>query len=69
MKNWSYGQPQDKNTYPNTPGCLRNTYPTVTFWENEAAIAYDYGYGAGKFEKSHATKLKIVSLDWLYGGQ
>jgi hypothetical protein len=68
MQNWRYIQPSDHRRYPHAPGCLRVTYPTVTFWQNEVAIAHDYGMGGpGMLEKGSATKIKIVSLDWIYG--
>jgi hypothetical protein len=68
MKNWQYIQPADRQRYPHAPGCLRVSYPTVAFWKNELAIAYDYGYGGpGELKDGSATKIKIVSRDWLYG--
>jgi hypothetical protein len=68
MRDWKYIQPADHRCYPHAPGCLRVNYPTVTFWKNEIAVAYDYGYdGMGEFQDVSATKIKIVSLDWLYG--
>jgi hypothetical protein len=34
------------------------------------AFAYDYGVGGpGDLKEGHATKIKIVSLDWLYQTQ
>src|SRR4030095_14109829 len=45
MKDYGYRQPSDSRSYPHAPGCLRVCYPTVAFWKNEVAIAYDYGYG------------------------
>jgi hypothetical protein len=67
MKDYAYRQPADRLRYPRAPGCLRICYPTVAFRDNEVAIAYDYGYGPGPFKDGHATKIKVVSLDWLYG--
>jgi hypothetical protein len=68
MRNWRYIEPSDRQRYPHAPGCLRITYPTVTFWRNEAAIAYDFGYGGpGELKEGSGTKIKIVTLDWLYG--
>jgi hypothetical protein len=68
MADYGYRPPVDKKRYPHAPGCLRICYPTVAFHGNEAAIAYDYGYGGpGEFEKASATKVRIVTLDWLYG--
>jgi hypothetical protein len=67
MKNYAYTQPQDRKQYPHAPGCLRVCYPTATFWNDEVAITYDYGYGGpGPLQKGHATKIKVVSLDWIY---
>ncbi|MBM3786836.1 MAG: exo-alpha-sialidase [Acidobacteria bacterium] len=62
-----YRQPQDRARYPHSPANLRICYPTVTFSGNEVAIAYDYGYGPGEFEKRSATRIKIVTKAWLYG--
>jgi hypothetical protein len=62
-----YRQPADRSRYPPSPGCLRICYPTVVFDGKEVAITYDYGYGVGEFANQHATKIKIVPLDWLYG--
>jgi hypothetical protein len=68
MTDYKYKPPVDPKRYPHAPGCLRICYPTVAFHENEAAFAYDYGYGGtGELQKASATKVKIVSLDWLYG--
>ena len=67
MKNYAYTQPEDHEKYPHAPGCLRVCYPTATFWEDEVAISYDYGYGGpGPLQTGHATKIKVVSLDWIY---
>jgi hypothetical protein len=39
----------------------------VAFGNREVAIAYDYGYGGpGPLKEGSATKIKVVSLDWLY---
>ena len=60
-------QPTDRHAYPHAPGVLRICYPTVVVTEGEVAIAYDYGFGtSGLLENGHATKIKIVSVDWLY---
>jgi hypothetical protein len=67
MVDYEYRQPVDRTRYRHAPGCLRICYPTVVFNEREVAVAYDYGYGVGDFENKSATKIKIVSLDWLYG--
>ena len=67
MRNYGCRQPTDRKRYPLAPGCLRICYATVAFADEEVAIAYDYGYGLGKFEKQSATKVKNVSMDWLYG--
>jgi len=70
MRDWKYIQPTDHKLYPHAPGCLRISYPTVTFWKNEIAITYDYGFGGqGPLAEGSATKIKIVSVDWLYGKQ
>ena len=66
MHDYGYRQPTDKNRYPHAPGCLRICYATVAFAEDEVTIAYDYGYGVGEFKDQSATKVKVVSLDWLY---
>jgi len=62
-----YRQPSDRSRYPRSPGCLRICYPTVVFNGDEVAIAYDYGYGVGELAEKHATKIEIVTVDWLYG--
>lgn len=63
-----YKEPTDNKLYPHAPGCLRICYPTVAFNENEVAFAYDYGFGGrGELKDGSTTKIKIVSLDWLYG--
>lgn len=68
MKDYAYRQPTDRKLYPHAPGCLRICYPTVAFRNDDVAIAYDFGYGgAGALKDGHATKIKVVSLDWLYG--
>jgi len=67
MVDYEYRQPADHTRYSAAPGCLRICYPTVVFDAREAAITYDYGYGPGKFENASATKIQVVSLDWLYG--
>jgi hypothetical protein len=68
MSDYRYRPPVDRQRYPHAPGCLRICYPTVAFHDNEVAIAYDYGYGGpGELEKASATKIKIATLDWLYG--
>ncbi len=60
-------QPTDRRAYPRAPGVLRICYPTVVATDDEVAIAYDYGQGGpGPLENGHATKIKIVSVDWLY---
>ena len=41
-------------------------YPTVVFSGNEVVFAFDYGSGVNQLERVHATKIKIVPLDWLY---
>ena len=66
MYDYAYRQP-NPSEYPHAPGCLRICYATVAFRGNEAAITYDYGWGVGEFEGKHATRIKVVSLDWLYG--
>jgi hypothetical protein len=68
MKDYGYRQPIDPKSYPHAPSCLRVCYPTVAFWKNEVAITYDYGFGgAAALKDGSATKIKIVSIDWLYG--
>lgn len=66
-RNRAYHQPEDSKRYPHSPGCLRISYATVTFWKDEVAFTYDYGYGPGDMKDRSATKIKIVLLDWLYG--
>jgi hypothetical protein len=40
----------------------------VAFAPDEATIAYDFGFGGpGALAEGSATKIKIVSLDRLYG--
>lgn len=64
----NYREPTDRKCYPHAPGCLRICYPTVAFNKNEVAFAYDYGFGGpGELKDGSTTKIKIVSLDWLYG--
>ncbi len=63
-----YRQPADRVRYPRSPGCLRICYPTVVFDGDEVAIAYDYGYGVGEFLNQHATRIKVLHKQWLYGG-
>lgn len=65
MKEYGY-RPPDKKQYPHAPGCLRNCYATAAFTGDEVAIAYDYGYGVDEFKDKSATRIKVVSLDWLY---
>ena len=61
-------QPSDRKRYHRAPGALRVCYPTVVFNENEVAIVYDFGYSAGDPQnRKSATKIKIVTPDWLYG--
>jgi Neuraminidase (sialidase) len=68
MRPWGYRQPADRQRYPHAPGCLRVSYPTVAFGKDrEVTFAYDYGDGVDKFKGKHTTKVKIVTLDWLYG--
>ena len=62
-----YRQPVDRARYTRAPGNLRICYPTVVFHENEVAFTYDYGFGPGEYQRRSGTKIKIVSLDWLYG--
>lgn len=60
-------QPADHRKYPRAPGFLRISYPTVVVTDDEVAIAYDYGQRyQSPLKKGHATKIKIVSVDWLY---
>ena len=66
MVDYGYRQPTDKDRYPHAPGCLRICYATVAFADDEVTITYDYGYGVNEFKDKSATKVKIVSLDWLY---
>ncbi len=68
MDDYAYRQPQDSRRYPHAPGCLRVCYPTAVCSGNEVAIAYDYGFGVSETAPPYsATKVKIVSLNWLYG--
>ena len=66
MQAYGYRSP-DKKKYPRAPGCMRICYATAAFTGNEVCISYDYGYGPAPYEKKSATRVKIVSLDWLYG--
>jgi hypothetical protein len=60
-------EPKDHKRYPYAPGCLRICYPTVVFSETEVIFAYDYGFGGpGELKAGTTTKIKIVSVDWLY---
>ena len=63
-----YRQPSDRKRYFRAPGPLRCAYATVAFLGDEVVFAYDYGYGTGRLDRAHATKIKIVTRDWLYGG-
>ncbi len=67
IKSGSYTQPTDRERYHRAPGPLRVSYCTVAFTGDEVTFAYDYGYGVGELLDAQATKIKIVSLDWLYG--
>jgi len=67
MPNYAYLQPVDIHRYPRAPGCVRVCYATAAFANDEVTFAYDYGRGVGELEGRHATKVKIVSMDWLYG--
>lgn len=66
MQDYAYRQPDDHKSYPHAPGCVRICYATVAFAGDEVTIAYDYGYGVGDWEGRSATKVKIVTMDWLY---
>ncbi len=66
MKKYGYRAPSKKD-YPHAPGCLRICYATVAFSGREVAVTYDYGYGVDEFEKKSATRIKVLSRDWLYG--
>ena len=66
MKKYGYRAPSKKD-YPHAPGCLRICYATVAFSGREVAVTYDYGYGVKVFEKKSATRIKVLSRDWLYG--
>ena len=67
MEKYAYLQPADRARYPHAPGCVRVCYPTIAIAKDEVTFAYDYGLGTGELAKQHATKVKIVSMDWLYG--
>ena len=67
MVDYEYRQPADPVRYKRAPGSLRICYPSVAFHQNEVAIAYDFGYGVGELKDRSTTKIKIVSVDWLYG--
>jgi hypothetical protein len=67
MAHFEFLQPVDLKRYPHAPGCSRVCYPDAVFRGNEVAIAYDYGYGGpGNLKDGSTTKIKVVSLDWLY---
>ena len=66
MQKIQFHQPTDKTKYPHAPGVQRICYPTVVFTDNEVAIAYDYGFGPGEYKNRSSTKIKIVTLNWLY---
>lgn len=66
-----YVQPTDSQRYPHAPGPLRVCYPSVAFVEKEMIVVYDVddttGYKlGGSCANRHATKLRVVPLDWLY---
>ena len=61
-----YRQPSGRKRYFRAPGPLRCAYATVAFLGDEVVFAYDYGYGTGRLDRAHATKIKIVTRDWLY---
>ena len=65
MQNYGYREP-DKEKYPHAPGCLRICYATIAFSGDEVAITYDYGYGIDQFKDNSSTRIKVLSLDWLY---
>ena len=54
--------------YFRASGPLRFAYATVAFIGDEVVFGYDYGNGTGRLDGAHATKVKIVTGDWLYGG-
>jgi hypothetical protein len=67
MTHFDFRQPVDLTRYPHAPGCSRVCYPDAAFRGNEVAIAYDYGYGGpGELKDGSTTKIKVVSVDWLY---
>lgn len=65
MQKYGYRE-ADKKKYPHAPGCVRNCYATVAFSGDEVAISYDYGYGIDEFKDNSSTRIKVLSLDWLY---
>src|ERR1700728_1289998 len=68
MRDSKFIQPIDHQRYRHAPGCLRISYPTVAFWKDESAVAYDNGNGGLRdLATGRATKIKIVSVDWLSG--
>ena len=70
MKKYGYRQPTKKGAdkqYPRAPGPLRICYATTAFQKDEVTIAYDHGYGVGALKETSGTRVKVVSLDRLYG--
>jgi hypothetical protein len=66
-----YAQPTDRDRYPYAPGPMRVCYPSVAFVGKEVIVVYDVddttGYKlGGPCANRHATKLRVVPLDWLY---
>lgn len=66
MQKYGYRAPDNKK-YPHAPGCLRICYATVAFAGDEVAITYDYGYGVDEFKDRSSTRIKVLTLDRLYG--
>ena len=64
----SYRQPDDRQRYHRAPGPLRVAYPTVTFQEGKAIVTYGYG-SKGDTVGYVGCKIKVLPIDWFYGGE
>ena len=60
---YGYKQPSDTERYQRAPGVLRICYPNVLFFDGEATIVYDWGYGT--LGDKLGSKLRVVPLAWL----
>ena len=59
---YSHLQPEPKERFHRVPGILRMCYPTIAFAGDEAAVAYDIGYGT--LGKGLGARLRVIPLEW-----